>query len=111
MDLQYRLTEEKLVVPMPKEVDHHVAKSMSREIDFLIDSWHVRHLIFDFSNTDFMDSSGIGILIGRKRMMDLYRGEVCASNLGERVARIFEKSGLFGIIRVLDEEVQGDAKE
>jgi stage II sporulation protein AA (anti-sigma F factor antagonist) len=96
---------------MPREVDHHVAKSMSREIDFLIDSWHVRHLIFDFSNTDFMDSSGIGILIGRKRMMDLYRGEVCASNLGERVTRIFEKSGLFGIIRVLDEEVPCDAEE
>jgi stage II sporulation protein AA (anti-sigma F factor antagonist) len=110
MDLQYQLTEEKLVVPMPREVDHHIAKHMSREIDFLIDSWHVRHLVFDFSDTEFMDSSGIGILIGRKRMMDLYRGEVCAANLGERVSQIFEKSGLFGIIRVLDEEVVQDGR-
>jgi stage II sporulation protein AA (anti-sigma F factor antagonist) len=105
MDLQYQLTEEKLVVPMPREVDHHIAKNMSREIDFLIDSWHVRNLIFDFANTDFMDSSGIGILIGRKRMMDLYRGEVSAVHLGERVTQIFEKSGLFRIIRIADEEV------
>jgi stage II sporulation protein AA (anti-sigma F factor antagonist) len=105
MDLQYQLTEGKLVVPMPREVDHHIAKSMSREIDFLIDSWHVRYLLFDFSETDFMDSSGIGILIVRKRMMDLYRGEVCAAHLGERVAKIFEKSGLFRIIRIVDGEV------
>jgi stage II sporulation protein AA (anti-sigma F factor antagonist) len=105
MDLQYQLTEEKLVVPMPREVDHHIAKSMSREIDFLIDSWHVRNLVFDFSNTDFMDSSGIGILIGRKRIMDLYCGQVCAVHLGERVTQIFEKSGLFRIIRIADGEV------
>jgi stage II sporulation protein AA (anti-sigma F factor antagonist) len=106
MDLQYQLTEGKLVVPMPKEVDHHIAKNMSREIDFLIDSWHVRDLVFDFADTDFMDSSGIGILIGRKRIMDLYCGDVCAVHLGERVTQIFEKSGLFRIIRIADEEVR-----
>jgi stage II sporulation protein AA (anti-sigma F factor antagonist) len=103
MDLQYHLTEEKLVVPMPKEVDQHIAKHMSREIDFLIDSWHVRNLVFDFSGTEFMDSSGIGLLIGRKRIMDLYRGQVRAAHLGERVTQIFEKSGLFRIIEIAEE--------
>lgn len=68
MELQYQITKEQLIVPMPKEVDHHIAKTISREIDFLIDSWHVRKLIFDFAETDFMDSSGIGVLIGRKRL-------------------------------------------
>ena len=48
MELQYQITKEQLIVPMPKEVDHHIAKTISREIDFLIDSWHVRKLIFDF---------------------------------------------------------------
>ena len=67
MELQYQITKEQLIVPMPKEVDHHIAKTISREIDFLIDSWHVRKLIFDFAETDFMDSSGIGVLIGRKK--------------------------------------------
>ena len=42
MELQYQITKEQLMVPMPKEVDHHIAKTISREIDFLIDSWHVR---------------------------------------------------------------------
>ena len=100
MELQYQITKEQLIVPMPKEVDHHIAKTISREIDFLIDSWHVRKLIFDFAETDFMDSSGIGVLIGRKKTMDMHRGEICARNLGERAQKIFDKSGFAQIILV-----------
>ena len=100
MELQYQIKKEQLIVPMPKEVDHHIAKTISREIDFIIDSWHVRKLIFDFAETDFMDSSGIGVLIGRKKTMDMHRGEICARNLGERAQKIFDKSGLTQIILV-----------
>ena len=100
MELEYQITKEQLIVPMPKEVDHHIAKTISREIDFIIDSWHVRKLIFDFAATDFMDSSGIGVLIGRKKTMDMHRGEICARNLGERAQKIFDKSGLTQIILV-----------
>ena len=47
-----------------------------------------------------MDSSGIGVLIGRKKTMDMHRGEICARNLGERAQKIFDKSGLAQIIPV-----------
>lgn len=106
METQYHITKDELVVPMPKEVDHHVAQTLSREIDFLIDSWQVKRLVFDFAETEFMDSSGIGVMIGRKKTMELYRGEVHAIHLGERVRQIFEKSGLFRII-IIDETQQG----
>lgn len=98
MQLQYQLTEEKLTIMMPQEVDHHVAQHMSREVDYLMDSWHVRTLVFDFSGTEFMDSSGIGVLIGRKKRMDLHGGRVRAANLTGRALQIFEKSGLKQII-------------
>ncbi len=106
MEVQYQITEDKLVIPMPKEVDHHVAKNLSREIDFLVDSWHVKKLVFDFAETEFMDSSGIGVMIGRKNTMERYSGEICAVHLGERVKKIFEKSGLLRIIPV-DETEEG----
>lgn len=99
MELQYRIEEESLFVPMPQEVDHHAAKSISREIDFLIDSWHVKKVVFDFENTEFMDSSVIGVMIGRSRTMELYRGEVYAIHMCERAKRIFEKSALDRIVR------------
>ena len=98
MQLQYQLTEEKLTIMMPQEVDHHVAQHMSREVDCLMDSWHVRTLVFDFSRTEFMDSSGIGVLIGRKKRMDLHGGRVRSANLTGRALQIFEKSGLKQII-------------
>lgn len=99
MDLQYRIEEENLFVPMPREVDHHAAKSISREIDFLIDSWHVKNVVFDFADTEFMDSSVIGVMIGRSRTMELYHGEVYAVNMSERARRMFEKSALERIVR------------
>lgn len=98
MQIQYQLTEEKLTILMPQEVDHHVARHMSREVDCLIDSWHVRTLVFDFGETEFMDSSGIGVLIGRKKTMDMHGGRVRAVNLSGRAMKIFEKSGLPQII-------------
>ena len=69
MEAAYRKEADCMIVPMPREVDHHVAGNMSREIDLLAESWHVHRIVFDFAGTDFMDSSGIGILIGRKKTM------------------------------------------
>ena len=67
MELQYQITKEQLIVPMPKEVDHHIAKTISREIDFLIDSWHVRKLIFAGQATSkgerFFELHGFGGLV------------------------------------------------
>lgn len=98
-EIKYRIENESLHVPMPREVDHHAARIMSREIDFLIDSWHVRRVVFDFDKTEFLDSSVIGILVGRKKTMELYHGEVLAIHLGERAQQIFYKAGLDRIIQ------------
>lgn len=105
METQYHITKDELVVSMPGEVDHHAAQTLSREIDFLIDTWQVKKLVFDFAGTEFMDSSGIGVMIGRKKTMELYRGEIHAIHLGERIRQIFEKSGLSRII-IIDEAEQ-----
>lgn len=100
MELQYQVAEEKLTILMPQEVDHHVARHMSREVDCLVNSWHIRTLVFDFAETEFMDSSGIGVLIGRKKTMDMHGGRIHAANLSGRAMKIFEKSGLSQIIEM-----------
>ena len=85
MDIQYQLTEDSLTVMMPREVAHNAARHMS---------------VFDFAGTEFMDSSGIGVLIGRKKTMDLHGGRVQAIHLSGRALQIFEKSGLTRIIEL-----------
>lgn len=88
-----------LIVHVPKELDHHQAGMLKMEADLLIDTCQVRELIFDFSGTEFMDSSGIGVIIGRCRNMGYRGGEVYAAHLNERLKKIFLVSGLHKIVR------------
>ncbi len=103
MKSKYIMEKGSLIVYVPKELDHHQANRLRTETDLLIDVYHVRHLIFDFSETDFMDSSGIGVIIGRCRNMGFSGGDVKACNLNERVDKIFTISGLKKIIEVTQE--------
>ena len=100
MELTYEMQGDRLVVSVPRELDHHVAQSMSREIDFLADTWHAKTVLFDFSETEFMDSSGIGVIIGRCKNLGYSGGDVSACHLNERVDKIFTVSGLKKIIQV-----------
>jgi stage II sporulation protein AA (anti-sigma F factor antagonist) len=103
MEENFRLEEGTLVIRMPKEIDHHAAAKLRLEADYLIDAYPVRRLVFDFAETEFMDSSGIGVIIGRSRNMGYRRGEVVARNLNSRVEKIFLVSGLHKIIKTESE--------
>ncbi len=94
MECHYELTKGCLTISMPKELDHHSAEQLRQEADLLIDSYRVRNLIFDFSGTEFMDSSGIGVLIGRCRNMNYCGGSVKAKHMNARIQKIFRISGL-----------------
>jgi stage II sporulation protein AA (anti-sigma F factor antagonist) len=89
-----------LTVRMPREVDHHAAAKIRSEADQVIDLYPVRGIIFDFAGTEFMDSSGIGVVIGRAKKMGYRRGDALAVNLSGRAEKIFHLSGLDRLIRV-----------
>lgn len=94
MECHYELKEGCLTISMPRELDHHIAEQLRQEADLLIDSYRVRSLVFDFSGTEFMDSSGIGVLIGRCRNMNYCGGSVRAQHMNGRIQKIFQISGL-----------------
>lgn len=89
----------RLLVHMPKELDHHQAGLIRAEADLFIDACRVQTLVFDFKETEFMDSSGIGVIIGRSRKMNYCGGQVVARNLNRRMEKIFVVSGLHKIIQ------------
>ena len=98
MGQEYQCKNGQLIVEMPKEIDHHCAKELREDIDRMIEISHVKTLVFDFSRTEFMDSSGIGVLIGRCRNLGYTGGSVQAVHLNERVKKIFMVSGLSKLI-------------
>lgn len=87
---------------MPKEVDHHSSLRLKDGITRARVSRPVTSLVFDFSKTDFMDSAGIGMLLGRYKEMAAIGGEVFVRNTSPRVRRILEMSGIYRIIRDWD---------
>ena len=102
MEYKFEMGQGKLRVVVPKELDHHLATQLKEEADLLIETYHVKTLIFDFTNTEFMDSSGIGVIIGRCRNLGYSGGDVSACNLNDRVEKIFSASGLKKIIHVVN---------
>ena len=101
--LSYKVEGPRLTYQMPGEVDHHVAKDMCRELDMLVESYRIRELVLDFERTQFMDSSGIGVVIGRSKTMRFYGGTLYVTHLGARVDMIFRSAGLYKIVQVREE--------
>lgn len=94
-----------LFVYVPRELDHHFAKQITEEVDKELSNGNVRQLVFDFSDTTFMDSSGIGMLMGRYRILHYSGGKVTAIHVNDRVNRIMRLSGIYKYIEISQEIV------
>ena len=102
--MKYEVQENCLTIFLPKELDHHNAEKIRRQSDRLIEKNHIKCVIFDVGETNFMDSSGIGVIMGRYRMVYLLGGEVWAVNANERMKKILTMSGVTKIIQIYEEE-------
>ncbi len=102
--MKYEIQENYLIIYLPRDVDHHNAEEIKKEADHLIDRNHIRYVIFDFADTGFMDSSGIGVIMGRYKKVYMFGGEVFAVNTNARMKKILTMSGLTKIMQIYEEE-------
>ena len=100
----YEVKRSLLIYQMPIELDHHVAAQLCKELDMLVESFGIKELELDFSQTEFMDSSGIGVIIGRSKTMQFREGKLTASHMGRRIGMIFQSVGLEKIVEVKGEQ-------
>lgn len=103
--MKYQIQENCLTVFLPKELDHHNSEEIKKEADSLIDKNHIRYVIFDFQKTNFMDSSGIGVIMGRYKKVMMIGGNVCLIHTNERLKKILTMSGITKILQVYEEEL------
>ena len=87
-----------LIAVLSGELDHHSAESVRVKIDNKLEELVEVNLLFDFSGVNFMDSSGIGVVIGRYKKISEYGGKVGIINLKPEIKRVFQVGGLFRII-------------
>jgi len=88
------------------ELDHHSAEYIRQKIDSEIIKSTTKNIIFDFSKLEFMDSSGIGVIMGRFRNIQKLNGKMAAVNVSSRIQRILDMSGLSKILPVC-ENIEG----
>ena len=69
MECEYQIKGTTLRIFLPQELDHHVSARLREEADLMVETHFIRTIIFDFSGTDWMDSSGIGVILGRYKNM------------------------------------------
>ncbi|MGN0242446.1 MAG: anti-sigma factor antagonist [Lachnospiraceae bacterium] len=104
MEKKYRVIKKCLFVPIQKELDHYQTDIIKKEIDGYLVTHQVQHIAFDFSETEFVDSSGIGLIMGRYEKLHYSGGKIFVMGIQPAVRRIFLMSGLNKIIYIKENE-------
>jgi len=95
-------TEDKLTAYLTGEIDHHSAGKIRDEIDSAIEHHNPACLILDFGGVSFMDSSGIGLVMGRYKLMKSIGGTVRVENTPKPLQRVMKLSGLYDLAQFDD---------
>ena len=98
MQLESACSDGCLCIRYTGDLDHHAARAAFRETEAFIDRFLPRQCILDFSGVSFMDSSGIGLIIGRYKTMRERGGTVIACGLKPPTEKLFRMAGLHRII-------------
>lgn len=80
------------------DIDHHAARDIRTELDSVIARSRPELLILDLENVGFMDSSGIGLILGRWRSVRAVGGELLVKNARREIAEVIRISGLGQLI-------------
>ena len=98
MDIRIEHIGTTLVVKPEGELDHHSAKDVREMIDREIELKKIKNLVLDFNKVSFMDSSGIGVIAGRYKIINSLGGKIMVIRANEQVDKILEISGLKKIL-------------
>ncbi len=100
MDIKYDEVDKLLTCQITEEIDHHTTEKIRRILDDEIERYMPRKIIFNFDKVSFMDSAGIGMILGRYKIMKMLGGSIELINVNSSVRKIFEMSGIHRIISI-----------
>ena len=104
MDITTFLKRGVLIVRVKGELDMHVADKFRQKTDNALEASGVKHILFNLEEVKFIDSSGLGVILGRYKKINAAGGKVLATNIQPQVLQIFELSGLLKIIKIYNSE-------
>lgn len=108
MVIRIEAAADETTVWLSGELDHHAARELRRQVDLAVERNRPQRLRLDFSDVSFMDSSGIGLIMGRYRLMQLEGGSLSVTGASERLRKVMRMAGLdkLGILQDTADSVQ-----
>ena len=100
MESKFYDKDKLLVFKIKEEIDDCSVQKIRRRADYEIERYMPRKVIFDFDSVTFMDSAGIGLIIGRYKFTNMLGGKLEVANLTQSVKKIFEMSGILKLITI-----------
>ncbi|QOR65344.1 anti-sigma F factor antagonist [Cytobacillus suaedae] len=94
-----------LCIRLAGELDHHTAEELRQQVTSKLEENKINHIILNLEKLSFMDSSGLGVILGRYKQIKNNGGEMVVCSISPAVKRLFDMSGLFKIIRLEQDEV------
>jgi len=98
MKMDIKQKSKTLYIQLEGEIDHHSAQGLRERIDQSFEPTDCKQIVFDFSRVTFMDSSGIGMIIGRYKNAKKRGGTVSIVGMNSEVGRLFQIAGLAKIV-------------
>ncbi len=102
MVIDYDKDTYNLTISFDGEIDHHSCNEIAVVSDDAIKKYMPKRVTFDFKNVRFMDSAGIGMVIGRYKQLLRMGGKAEMKNINNEIKRIFSMVGIFKIIPLVD---------
>ncbi len=99
MDMTTLVKDDKMIIYLSGEVDHHSAREIRDCIDRQVVSQRPKTFILDLEGIDFMDSSGLGLVLGRYRKIKETGGEMYIANADDRTMKILKMAGVDKLIK------------
>ncbi len=108
MNVTFQSNFDELEVRLYGEIDHHCARGLSDSIDFKIKRHRPVLLILDFGGVSFMDSSGLAIVLGRRKLMQNYDGKVELRHLCGAARKVFDMAGIANYVTVKEDHNESE---
>lgn len=105
MPLTIQIEENRMTAALSGELDHHHTARLREEIDAAARRDRPAELVLDFSRVEFMDSSGIGLVLGRYRLMQELEGCITLRAMPPHIKRVMKIAGI-GSLPIKEEEVK-----
>ncbi|MFN2745509.1 MULTISPECIES: anti-sigma F factor antagonist [Bacillus] len=104
LGIDFNVKESVLCVRLTGELDHHTAETLRKQVSDHFVQYGIRHIVLNLEDLSFMDSSGLGVILGRYKEIKQVGGEMIVCAISPAVKRLFDMSGLFKIIRLEQSE-------